>query len=281
MPRNCIVEEHFGKLSTCVGCEQLGSYLDTHMLHPGYYIKYALSLSEPPVFEENQVIKPSLPELSLAGFNTVLAQFYRDADIHSLWLQFQGRHEEEICRLQDIVPSALTGVNRFLRIDAPSRKVVVIPNFLDGGSYGMVIADVGYLVISHSPSDFITRRLVENEYIHTVINPILDENEELVYESGKAFYGVIAAQSQESLSPDEIAFLWEYTLKETFARVLTLHLYNPSTDRLHSELSALEGEGYFPAEEINNCIENFEVGRQTIEEFIPECLSSIGNSEED
>ena len=280
VPRNRIVEEHFSKLSTCVGCEQLSSYLDSHRLHPGYYIKYVLSLSEPPVFEENQVIKPLLPELSLAGFNTVLAQFYRDADIHSLCLEFQGRHEEEIRRLQDIVPPALTGVNRFLGIDAPPRKIIVIPNLLDGSGYGMVIADAGYLVIRPPYSDFATRRLVEHEYIHIVINPILDENEELMYESGKAFYGVIASQAENSLSSDEIAFLWEHVLKETFAHALTLHLCDPSTDKLRSQLIALEGEGYFLAEEINDCIENFEVGRQIIEEFIPECLSSIGNGKE-
>ncbi len=279
-PRSRIVEEHFSKLSTCAGCEQLSSYLNSHRLHPDYYIKYVLSLSEPPVFEENQVIKPLLPELSLAGFNTILAQFYRDADIHSLWLQFQGRHEKEIRRLQDIVPPALTGVNQFLGIDAPPRKVIVIPGLLHRGGYGMVIADAGYLVIRPPYSDFATRRLVEHEYIHIVINPILDENKELVYESGKTFYGVIASQAEESLSPDEIAFLWEHVLKETFAQVLTLHLYDPSTDKLRSELVALEGEGYFLAEEINNCIEIFEVGRQTIEEFIPECLSSIENSKE-
>ncbi|HIE12892.1 MAG TPA: DUF4932 domain-containing protein [Desulfotomaculum sp.] len=280
VPRNRIVEEHFSKLSTCVGCEQLSSYLDSHRLHPCYYIKYILSLSEPPVFEEKQVTKPLLPELSLAGFNTILAQFYRDADIHSLWLQFQGRHEEEIRRLQDIVPPALTGVNQFLGIDAPPGKIIVIPGLLHWGGYGMVIADAGYLIIGSPYSDFATRRLVEHEYIHIVINPILGENEGLVYESGKAFYGVIASQAEESLSPDEIAFLWEHILKETFARVLTLHLHDPSTDKLRRELAALEEEGHFLAGEINDCIENFEVGRQTIEEFIPECLSSIGNSKE-
>jgi hypothetical protein len=144
----------------------------------------------------------------------------------------------------------------------------------------MVIADAGYLVISHSPSDFVTRRSVEHEYIHIVINPIFDENEELMYESGKEFYGFIASQAKESFSPDEIAILWEHVLKETFARVLTLRLYDPSTDKLRSQLAALEEKGYFLAEEINNCIENFEVRRPTIEEFIPECLSSIGNSRE-
>jgi hypothetical protein len=142
----------------------------------------------------------------------------------------------------------------------------------------MVIADAGYLVVRPPYSDFATRRLVKYGYIHIVINPIFDEHEEFMHESAKAFYGFIASQAEESLSPDEIAFLWEHVLKETFAQVLTLHLHDPSTDKLRSQLAALERKGYFLAEEINNCIENFEVERQTIEESIPECLSSIGNS---
>lgn len=275
VPANALVDQHFGNPDRRAAEEQFASFLDAHALHPAYYIRYVLSLSGADRFEESQSSAPPLPRLSLRGFNVVLERFHREAAIHTLWLQFEGQYEEEIRRWQRIVPPLIEEVSRTLGVRG-SRPLVFIPDPLGlPGSYGMAIDGIGYVVVSTGHPDELLKKTLAHEYLHTVVTPVLEENEELVQEAGKAVWCVLTSKATEPLSADEMELIWATLVGETFVRVLSLHLDGLSAEEKDIELAKLECEGYFAAEEVDDLMNSAGIKGHTVRQVIPEFLESV------
>ncbi len=80
------------------------------------YISWALVSTGPPYFE---LARPNLPQppdvVAMEGFGPLMAQFYKDADIGTLWDQAQVYHDQMIEKLSPGVSQAVLQVNSYLR----------------------------------------------------------------------------------------------------------------------------------------------------------------------
>jgi predicted negative regulator of RcsB-dependent stress response len=80
------------------------------------YISYALCLKEPPDFDYAYPTAQLPPDVEgLNGFQVVLAQFYKEMNLHELWLKAQPAFEQALERYHQPAIKALTQVNAYLR----------------------------------------------------------------------------------------------------------------------------------------------------------------------
>lgn len=80
------------------------------------YISYALTTTGPPLFEPVHPNLPLPPDVdALYGFTPLLVDFYREADIGTLWDQAQPYYDQMIGRYSQPVSRAVLEVNAYLR----------------------------------------------------------------------------------------------------------------------------------------------------------------------
>jgi tetratricopeptide (TPR) repeat protein len=80
------------------------------------YISFALCVKDPPDFEyayRTTELPPDVEDLN--GFQVLLAQFYKEMNLHELWLKAQPAFEQAIERYHQPAMNALTVVNAYLR----------------------------------------------------------------------------------------------------------------------------------------------------------------------
>lgn len=262
------------------GEAEVVSFLAAHPFHIAQYVNYVLSLSGPPAFDEGEFTAAPLPELSLQGFNSVLERFYREAEVHSLWLQSRPQQEAALDRLRSIVPPALAQVDRSLAV-RNRRKVIVIPALLDvpGRGYGVVVGDVAYLVLSPPADDEQLTKLVKHEYMHVVVNPLCDAHAELEAQCGEAYRDRLAFLAGEALPPEAMGFLWRSLFRESLVQTLSLYVEGTPIEERIARLEALEQQGCFFVREIDACIEKAGPGRGPVDEMILGCLRCLQSQE--
>ncbi len=281
LPRDPAVEQHVSRAGAQPAEAEVASSLAAHPFHVAQYVHYVLSLSNPPSLAESELSEAPLAGLSLSGLDGVLRRFYQEADVRALWLDFSSRHEDEIRRLQRIVPHALARVDRSLAA-GQTRKVIVIPALLDvpGCGYGVMMGDVGYLVIAPPAGDEQLAKLVEHEYMHIVVNPVCDANAALEAECGEAYSDRVASRVGDALSAEEVAFLWRALFREALVQVLSLHIEGTPAEERRPHLEALERQGCSFVHEMDTCVEKALAGGGPVEEMIPACLRCIGQGQE-
>jgi len=80
------------------------------------YISFALTLNGPPDFPYRYKPNELPPEVgALAGLETIIANFYAEANVEELWKRVQPVYEQEIARYHEPVTKALLQVNGYLR----------------------------------------------------------------------------------------------------------------------------------------------------------------------
>lgn len=80
------------------------------------YISYALTTTGPPLFEPVHPNLPLPPDVdALYGFTPLLVDFYREANIETLWRQAQPYYDQMIGRYSQPASRAVLEVNAYLR----------------------------------------------------------------------------------------------------------------------------------------------------------------------
>ena len=80
------------------------------------YISYALTTTGPPLFQPVHPNLPVPPDVdALYGFTPLLVDFYREANIETLWNQAQPYYDQMIGHYADPVSRAVLEVNAYLR----------------------------------------------------------------------------------------------------------------------------------------------------------------------
>ena len=114
------------------------------------YISFALMCGPPPSFEIRANLPTDLPPdvRRLRTLSPILAEFYQEARIETLWNRYQGAYENVIAQYQKPLIQALFEVMGYLRISPTSRQVRTFrvlfelmgaPNHVYSRSYGGVV----------------------------------------------------------------------------------------------------------------------------------------------
>ncbi len=140
------------------------------------YVSFALLVDGPPAFEFTMLTYQVPPDAQrLEGLGALLAQFYREADIHTLYQKAQPAYEEVLARYQEPVAQALFELNGYLRNPTSGVfgqkfqifiSLLAAPNQIHYRTYGRDY----YVVITPSPEPQIAD--IRYAYLHYVLDPL-------------------------------------------------------------------------------------------------------------
>jgi tetratricopeptide (TPR) repeat protein len=173
--REAIAQKHLDSV------EALKKFMaDHHQEDPdadlNQYISFALSVQGPPGFEfwmQPQEVPPDVRKLD--GLNELFARFYREADIHELWEQFQPDLDAAIEAYHTGVVQAVLQANAYLRNPTSGFRgrrfqvylnLLGTPNQVQTRSY----ADNYYVVVTPSAEPQFDE--IRHAYLHYLLDPL-------------------------------------------------------------------------------------------------------------
>ena len=122
------------------------------------YVSFALVTDGPPAFAPRLKRNELPPDVTaLEGFQPLLARFYREADVESLWKNAQPAFDAVIARYHEPVTRAVTEVSGYLRAEATGVRgwrfqvyvdLLSAPNQIHTRSYGSEY----FVVVTPSPA---------------------------------------------------------------------------------------------------------------------------------
>lgn len=149
------------------------------------FVTYALLCQGPPTFDLYADLPTDLPPdvRPIRSLGPILQQFYEEAGIESLWLEFQPAYEEELARYQAALAPMLIRTAGYLRIGPQSREfqgfkvwidLMAAPNALNTRLYGGNVQ-----VVAH-PSDRIQLMEIRHAFLMHLLDRLSIRNREVV-----------------------------------------------------------------------------------------------------
>jgi hypothetical protein len=238
------------------------------------FVSFALAAGPPPKFDF-ELRRDELPPdaLALEGFNEILANFYREAQIDKLWQFYQPDYEAGVASYRGPVSELVMVVTSYLReLIRPSspRTFSVYVDPLVGGkinfrNYG----DHYELVVSPSlnqPMD-----AIRHAFLHFMLDPIAIRYRT---EAARAFpvleYAARAPRLPVSLRDDYAAFF-----DECLIRAVELRLRHLSPADLSSAIDGAESSGYVLVRPIYAGLSGFEKSEPAMGYYLPDLLKGI------
>jgi tetratricopeptide (TPR) repeat protein len=161
--------------------EELRAFLKQHhrrdpVADLNQYISFALTLDSPPDFAYRFKPNELPPDVNaLAGLETLIVQFYREANVAELWKRAQPIYDQEIERYHGPVTKALLQVNGYLRNPTSGylgRRFQIYIDLLAPPSQvqSRSFKDDYFVVVTPSPDPQFDQ--VRHAYLHYVLDPL-------------------------------------------------------------------------------------------------------------
>jgi tetratricopeptide (TPR) repeat protein len=188
------------------------------------YISLALTLEGPPNFRSR--LKPEevpFDVRKLDGFDRLIASFYQEAGIQTLWKQAGPAYEQTIANYHPGVTQALLEANAYLR-NATSGflgrhfqiyvDLLGAPNQIQTRSY----KDDYFVVLTPAPEPQIEE--IRHAYLHYLLDPLsLRYSEQVSRLKGLADFAQPAPALEESYKNDYLLFATECVIKAVESRL--------------------------------------------------------------
>jgi hypothetical protein len=211
------------------------------------------------------------PGVLFVGLDAALRDFYLEAGIAELWGHQSAAYEAEAARYQDLLGPSLQGVLDYLRMSAPaSGRVLMLPNLLDAywRGYGHAVGETRYTL--SGPAETPNISLVQHEFMHPIINPLVDANlaavdPELAQQLFAQLEGEVGRGYQS----------WEGILHESVIRAVEVRLAE-AADR-EAILNNEESQGFWLLRPFAHQLEDYERGTSTMAEYLPTLLALLNS----
>jgi hypothetical protein len=244
------------------------------LIHESQCIHWLLQRGGPPDFARQAagwwVKAPAFPFLGLDG---ALTDFYREAGIAELWQRYRPAYEAEIARYQNLLAPSLEATLDYLRMSPPAAgRVVMLPNLLDAywRGYGPAVGETSYIV--SGPAEQPNIGLVQHEFMHPLLNPVVDGNLRAV-DAGQARHLFERLKGQVSRGYRS----WEGILHESVIRAVEVRLA-PLTE-CEQILAGEEAQGFWLVRPLAQALETYERGGQSLPEYMPAWLATLNDLE--
>lgn len=211
------------------------------------------------------------PAFLFLGMDGALRAFYAEAEIARLWQTHRPAYEAEIARYQDVLEPSLQATRDYLRVSAPeSGRVVMLPNLLNAywRGYGPAIGDTSYIISGPAQQPNIS--LVQHEFMHPVINPLVDANLNAIDpELARRLFDRLKVEVPRGYGS------WEGILHECVIRAIQVRLADPAErDWL---IRKEESAGLWLVRPLARALEDYERAGVTIGEYMPLLLASLND----
>ncbi len=239
--------------------------------HQSMYVTWALQRNNPPDFtrQADGWWVTGMPPLLFFSLDNTLRDFYREADIATLWKKYKPEYDAEVQRYQSCATPSVQAVLDYLRVkNPPTDQVVVLPNLLDAywRGYGPRIGDRSYVILG--PSDQPNIGLIQHEAMHPIINPMIDANIQVINpaQTDRLFSRL------RPLMPSAYP-VWDGILKETVIRAVEVRLLSP--DKREAQIAQEESQGFLLVRYLSTKLEAYEKSDVTFAEYLPTLLATL------
>jgi tetratricopeptide (TPR) repeat protein len=238
------------------------------------YVSFALVVGPPPQFEF-QLPRESLPPdvLALEGFGEVLAEFYREARIETLYRRVQPEYDAEIARFQQPVAEIVLPVTSYLREvlkPAAGRTFSVLVEPLVGAKTSFRNYGLAYSIVVN-PGDELPLEEIRHAYLHFLLDPLPLRYRRPV-ERLEPFLRIAARAPR---LPHEYRNDFSELFTECFVRAVELRLRRLPAARVAPLLDEAEQEGYVLVRALYQQLEKFEAAEPAMSFFFPELVAGV------
>jgi hypothetical protein len=242
------------------------------LVHESQCIHWLLQRGGPPDFSRQaEGWWPSVPAFMFLGMDDALRDFYLEADIAALWQHSRTEYEAETARYQELIDPSLRATLDYLRMSpSATGRVVMLPNLLDAywRGYGPAVGNTSYIV--SGPAEQPNVALVQHEFMHPLINPLVDANLEAV-DPGRARQ--LFAELKSGVARGYRS--WEGILHESVIRAVEVRLAEPA-DR-EWLLATEEDHGFWLVRPLAHQLANYEQSGVSLAEYMPALLAVLND----
>ena len=243
------------------------------------YVSFALVVGPPPKFTYRLSHDDLPPDvLTIEGFNEVLANFYREAQIDRLWRQVQAEYEREIERLHEPVTQLVLTSTAYLReLLKPTspRTFVVYVEPMVGGKINFRNFGNEYAIVLNPGSD-LPMEEIRHALLHFHLDPL-----------AMRYKGVVALRKpllnfavRAPRLPVEYKDDFPALLTECLVRAAELRLHRLSAEKLAAAINEAEGDGYVLVRPFIRALAKFEKAEPAMSFYFPDLVRGIDVAEE-
>jgi tetratricopeptide (TPR) repeat protein len=244
------------------------------------YISFALTLKGPPDFEY-RVPASEIPVdvRKLEGLNTLIANFYREANIEDLWKRSQSAYEKMIANYHSGVAQALLESNAYLRNPTSGfrgRRFQIYVDLLGATNQIQTRSykDDYFVVVTPTPEPQIEE--IRHAYLHYLLDPLaLRYFDQLSNLKPLAEFAAPAPALDNSYKDDFILFATESLIKAVESR-----LAHGAQNRQAMVDQALR-EGFVLTPGLAEGLAAYEKQEQSLRLYFPDLIGQIDLDRED
>lgn len=236
------------------------------------FMTFALIAGPAPAFEpilRHDQLPPDA--LALDGFSKVLANFYEEAQIESLWHQFEPAYERAAASVRgpfgQIVLASTAYLREIVRPGVRTFRVYVEP-MVGNETNVRNIGDRYAVVINPAAPSF---DLMRHAFLHYLLDPLpIRYRDKLIREEPLLFLADRAPNLPYEYHTDLTSFF-----DECFVRAVESRVRRLPPAQLAEEVNLAEGNGYVLIRPLLKALAKFEKSEPSMTLFFPDLLSSI------
>jgi hypothetical protein len=212
----------------------------------------------------------SLGKYEIQGIDKYLKEFYVKANIEELYKKYKPYYDRELAKYSYNVYESIAKTNNFLRVDTPhSDGFYVEVNLLDAYYRGFGLGNIdlykGKGVILIGPSNEPNILNITHEYLHGIINPIIDNLDNEVNRLSNNMQYV-----QQSKAVSQGYDNWDEIVKESFVRALSRKMV--SGNSIESARTETK-DGFILTEYIYSRFDEYNNYEGSLEKFVSKILT--------
>ena len=239
------------------------------------YITFALAVGPPPSFEfetNHDLLPPDV--LSMDGFQSVLAAFFKEARLDLRWAKVQPEYEPFVDRYRPSVRKVVTVVDAYLReVERPStgRSFAVYVEPLVGARTNFRNFGDKYAIIVGTDPDA-RADAIQHAFLHFKLDPLVLKYRPLV-DIRRDLLNIAARAPRlpQDYRTDFVSFTDECLIK-----AVELRLRHLAPDRLETEMRDADESGFILVRPFVTQLQKFEKDEPAISYYFPDLIAGIG-----
>lgn len=238
------------------------------------YITFALAIGPAPDFAyqyDHDLLPPDV--LSIETFQTVLANFYREAHLGARWTRIEPEYDAAIGRYQSPVRRIVTTSDAYLREilkDGNRRTFTVYVEPLVGNRTNFRNFGDHYAVVVGTGQEAAVER-IQHAYLHFLLDPLpLKFRKEVTAKSALLNIAGRAPQLPQEYQRDFIEFTDECLVKS-----VELRLRHLPEEKQEAALNVADGQGFILVRPLVNELQKFEKAEPSMSYYFPDLIGSV------
>ncbi|HXQ27489.1 MAG TPA: tetratricopeptide repeat protein [Candidatus Acidoferrales bacterium] len=238
------------------------------------YITFALYVGPPPQFQfqsSRELLPPDV--LTIEGFQEVLANFYREAQLETRWAKIEPESGPAIVRYRASLRKIVMVSNGYLREivrPANGRRFTVYVEPLVGARTNFRNSGSDYAIVVGSVSDT-SENAVQHAYLHFMLDGLVLRYRPAV-ETKRALLNVAASAPRLPVEyHDDFVALAD----ECLIKAVELRLRHLSPEKLQSALQDADQSGFVLVRPFVTQLQKFEKAEPAMSYYFPDLLAGI------